>query len=174
MIFVYENFNIFTENEINFFKNLCDNFILSEEFNDKKNDGTKNYYNRYTLDFEKIEVKTISNKIINKIEEITNQNGLKILGLWINKVDKESNKNDEFHKDISDLTFILYLNENFIGGDFEYMNENKEKIKIKPKTNLSIISNNQLLHRVLPVTEGERFSLVLFFEINRKKEITLI
>jgi len=169
MILVNENFNILTLNESNFLKNICDNFISSEESN-----HTKNYYNRHSLDLKNIQVKTISNKIINKIKEIINQNSIETIGLWINKVNNESNKNDEFHKDISDLTFILYLNENFNGGDFEYINENKEKIKIKPKTNLSIISNNQLFHRVLPVTEGERFSLVLFFEINRKKEITII
>ena len=75
------------------------------------------------------------------------------------------------------LTFILYLNENFDGGEFEYLDKKdkkNKKIKIKPKINLSIISNNELYHRVLPVLNGERFSLVMFFNVGKKKDYTLI
>jgi len=69
---------------------------------------------------------------------------------------------------------MIWINENFDGGEFEYIDEKKEKIKIKPKNNLSIISNNKLPHRVLPVIKGVRFSLIMFFEIGKKKELTLI
>ena len=174
MILINENFNILSDSEQFLLNNKCDNFVLTHVQNPNQNKKTNNYYQRYKFNFEDSEIKEIIKKIINYVKSITNQNEIKPLGVWINKVNSESNKNDDFHKDVSDLTFLLYLNENFEGGDFEYINEKKEKIKIKPKTNLSIISNSELYHRVLPVTNGERFSLVVFLKVKNKKETTLI
>lgn len=173
MILINKNFNILLESEKKLLNNKCNNFVLSEEPNIILND-TKNYYYRHFLNPKDFEIEPIIKKITEYIKNTISESRINLTSSWINKVNAESNKDDDFHIDFWDLTFLLYLNENFNGGDFEYINENKEKIKIKPKTNLSIITNNKLLHRVLPVTEGERFSLVLFFEINKKKEKTLI
>jgi len=166
MIWINENFNLLSEKELIFLKNKCDNFV-------KKDENIKNnYYNRQPLNNENSETIDIVQKIIEYLKTIINEDKIECLAIWINKVDSESNKNDEFHKDNSDLTFLLYLNENFSGGEYEYIA--KERIKIKPKINLSIISNNKVSHRVLPVTKGERFSLVIFFNINKKNNKTLI
>ena len=95
-------------------------------------------------------------------------------GLWINKVTEETNKDDTFHYDIPDFTMIMYLNDDFDGGEFEYIDENNKNIKIKPKKDLVIFSNNQLLHRVLPVTMGVRYSLVCFFKFQTKTKKTFL
>lgn len=174
MIWINENFNHLTKDEYTILKNKCDNFILTHEPSSINNGYEKNYYYRHLLDKNDIEIKPIIDKVTNIIKETINKSRVDILGLWINKVNSDSNKNDDFHKDSSDLTFLLYLNENFDGGEFEYINGENQKIKIKPKINLSIISNDKLYHRVSPVINGERFSLVMFFGVGKKKENTLI
>ena len=174
MMWVNENFNLLSEDEQELLKNKCDNFILTQEPGFTNNETQKNYYCRNILNPKDVEIQGIINKVIEHIKNTIDETMVDLLGLWINKVNDKSNKKDDFHKDSSDLTFLLYLNENFNGGEFEYINEEKEKIKIKPKTNLSIITNDKLYHRVLPVTKGERFSLVMFFQIGKKKELTLI
>ena len=89
--------------------------------------------------------------------------------VWVNYVDTESNKNDSFHFDASEVSIVIYLNENFKGGELEYIDESGNKIIYIPKTNSGLIMTNKLLHRVLPVTEGERYSLVCFFENKNTK-----
>ena len=75
--------------------------------------------------------------------------------------------------EISKVTMILYLNEDFEGGEFEYI-FNDETIKIKPIKNTTLIMNKEIHHRVLNVTNGERFSLIFFYKKLQKKQKTLI
>jgi hypothetical protein len=168
MILISENFDLLSSDEQLLLKNKCDNFIV-----DGKPTLNNNYYYRYFIDSNDTTIKGIIYKITQYIQNTININDIDLLKIWINRVTTESNQNDEFHTDMADLSFLLYLNDDFDGGEFEYMNRNK-KIKIKPKLNLSIITNNTIYHRVSPVTSGERFSLVMFFNINKKKEITLL
>lgn len=168
MILINENFDLLSNDEYRLLKNKCDNFII-----DGKPTLNSNYYYRYFIDLNDTTIKGIIHKITQYIQNTININNINLLRVWINIVNGESNKNDEFHTDASDLSFLLYLNDNFDGGDFEYINRNK-KIKIKPKSNISIILDNTIYHRVSPVTNGERFSLVMFFDIGKKKEITLL
>ena len=92
----------------------------------------------------------------------------------INRVSIETNKNDKFHNDKSILTLITYLNDDFLGGEFVYINKNKEKNTIIPKKNMTIIMNDKLLHKVSPVGGGVRFSLVTFYTIEKKKNKSLL
>lgn len=91
----------------------------------------------------------------------------------INKVTNETNKNDEYHFDISYLTVVTYLNDDFGGGEFLYK-EGTNKIEIKPKNNMTLVMNNRLLHKVMPVIDGTRFSLITFFQLKEKKDKTLM
>jgi hypothetical protein len=86
---------------------------------------------------------------------------------WINKVSIETNKNDVFHTDESELTIVTYLNDEFTGGEFIYSDETKKKETIIPKSNMSLIMNNKLLHKVSAVNSGVRFSLVTFYKKNK-------
>ena len=93
---------------------------------------------------------------------------------WINKVSIETNKNDIMHRDKSILTIITYLNGDFNGGQFVYIDKNKEKKSIIPKKNMTIIMNDKLLHKVMSVNDGIRFSLVTFYTIKEKKNKSLL
>ena len=103
---------------------------------------------------------------------------------WINKVNTITNIDDHFHVDLADLTIVTYLNKDFEGGEFEYISNfeggefedtfNDERIRIKPIINFSLIMDRTIPHRVLSVTNGERFSLVSFYKKIQKKQKTLI
>lgn len=124
----------------------------------------RNYYNRFLIENSEyrkyLTEKLISNKLLN--------NELSVLEIWINKITPDSNKDDGFHNDFSDITFLIYLNDEFTGGEFEYMEGNIPH-KIQPTKGLTLRLDNKVLHRVLPVTTGIRYSLVIF--IKKKKTL---
>ena len=94
---------------------------------------------------------------------------------WINMVTTETNKYDRFHQDNASLSVVTYLNDNFESGEFEYVDsKNKKSIKIKPELNKTLIMDETLPHRVLPIKNGVRFSLVTFYEFTAKKQKSLI
>jgi|SanBayMetagenome_1026888.scaffolds.fasta_scaffold50043_2 hypothetical protein len=53
----------------------------------------------------------------------------------------------------------LYLNDDFTGGELNYPNLN---ISIKPKKASMLIHDANLLHQVLPVASGSRYSITTF------------
>jgi len=53
----------------------------------------------------------------------------------------------------------IYLNDDFLGGEISYPDLG---LSIKPQTCSMVIHNAQLLHEVLPVTFGTRYSLTAF------------
>jgi hypothetical protein len=71
------------------------------------------------------------------------------------------------HKDLgpegqnSEIRFgvILYLNDDFEGGEVYYKDLN---LKIKPKKNSLIVHRSTFFHEVLPVTSGIRYSMTTF------------
>jgi predicted 2-oxoglutarate/Fe(II)-dependent dioxygenase YbiX len=152
--------------------------ILNEIKNmDLENQGrgqnlkSHNYYNRYHLNIEKDRKEKIEEYLFNRYDKTYL---LKKRGFWVNEVTVETNKEDIFHIDLCDLTIVTYLNENFSGGEFEYINELPENVKIKPNFGLSLVMNDKLYHRVLPVTNGVRYSLICGFDIVNKTTKTLI
>ena len=143
--------------------------------NFKKEDTPRptNYYNRMFLNKE-TDLIDYQNKIKNYLFQkygITYE----VESIWINKVTSDTNKDDEFHLDNNALTIVSYINEDFEGGEFEYFILGvKPNQKIKPKRNLSLITNDKLLHRVLPVITGERYSIVVFCIIPNKDKKTML
>jgi len=155
---------LLTIDELLFLNSICNEFIENVSYSIK----TKhNYYIRKILD------PTTDLLEYQKNCKIHIGSEYELDGVWINKINATTNYNDNFHNDETALTIITYLNENFEGGEFEYISK-KEKIKIKPITNCSLIINNKIQHRVLNVTKGERFSLVSFYTKPYKKIKTLI
>lgn len=173
MIWINEKLDILTDDEILFLDNKCKNFIATEEPKLYSFGLSKNYYNRLSFKNEETNERIIE-KLVTYVQNITNNKKINYWGGSINKVFNSSNENDDLHTDISDYTIILYLNDDFSGGEFEYINENGESVKIKPKKNLCIISTDKLKHRVLPVIDGERYSLVIFLMSQNKSKSTLI
>ena len=154
---------ILNDVQIDYYKSIVKSSIEFEKPTFYK-DGYQNWYLRYLLnDTESENIKKIIQQrgYINDIFTFEKA--------WINIVDNTTNQNDSYHKDKSDRTIIIYLNEDFKGGNFQYY-KNKEMFEITPKQGLSILMDNELMHRVTPVLDGMRYSLVIFI----KKEKTLL
>jgi hypothetical protein len=156
--------SLLSDEELLFLNSICSSFVPTTEASIiNKN----NYYIRKMLNFE-TDLLEYQKKCIIHLGD-----NYEIEALWINKVTPNTNKNDKFHYDSSNISIVTYINEDFEGGEFEYIFKN-EKIKIKPIKNSSLIMNEKLEHRVLNVTNGERFSLVSFYKKLQKKQKTLI
>ncbi len=166
---IYKIENILNEFELKFLKNLCENFKISNR------PTNSNFYVRMKItesDF----LKGIEEKFNSYIEPIKNQKYTLIQNgsCWINRVDIDTNTNDGFHHDITDISLVIYINDDFDGGRLEYI-EGSERKAIEVKQNLGIVLDDKIPHRVTPVTEGVRYSLVCFFvEGNSKTKKTLL
>lgn len=71
----------------------------------------------------------------------------------------------EWRKSVDrDLSFVLYLNNDFEGGDFIFPNLN---IKVRPKPGMMIAfpSTQHYLHGVEPVTKGTRYCIVTWMTV---------
>jgi predicted 2-oxoglutarate/Fe(II)-dependent dioxygenase YbiX len=159
-------FDLFTENDrISLLESIEDKNVLSRKI---MIEGA-NYYNRFPIP-EHLENKKLMEKFLHEKYSRT----YLFKDSWINKVTIDTNKDDAYHFDMSNLTIVTYLNDDFEGGEFEYLDDFKSKVKITPKKNLSLIMNGYLKHRVLPVSKGERYSLVSFFDVIKKNKNTMI
>lgn len=172
MILIEDNINLFNDEEKKLLEEKCKNFIIDEYPNSVGN--YKNFYTKYNIYNKDKNYESIFEKVKKYLKKNLKNDNFTLEGVWINKVDTETNKSDDFHTDDSDLTFLIYLNEDFDGGEFEYEDENKFKHKIKPKKYLGIITNNKVSHRVNPVVKGVRYSMVFFYYYFKKNTQTII
>lgn len=160
-----------SEEDLNLLDNLCINFDIDDSTNTTPRKG--NWYYRMFIDKETHFI-DYQNTIKNYIHKKYKVN-VEINTIWINRVTSETNKEDKFHFDECDLTVVSYINDNFEGGEFEFQrNERPPTEKIKPKRNLSLITNRELPHRVSPITSGERYSLIVFCNIPTKSKKTML
>jgi predicted 2-oxoglutarate/Fe(II)-dependent dioxygenase YbiX len=162
--------NLFDKNYINFLLNEIKDKNF-ENIGQKLNSIEYNYYNRYHLEIDNIRKENIESFLYKKYNK---KYVLKNKGIWINKITTETNKDDTFHTDTSDLTIVTYLNDDYTGGEFEYINKSNKPIKIETQLGLSLIMDSILMHRVSPVLSGNRYSLVCFFDMITKNEKTII
>jgi hypothetical protein len=160
MISIDINSEVLNDNDMELLQKKCDNFIPSQSPTlDKDN---VNFYFREYIDLKDPLMHNIVMGLESYIKTKLYTN-LELKSMWINKIDINSNKDDNFHKDISPCSLILYLNDDYIGGELEYINDTNNRVKIIPQKNLVVIMDNQLKHRVQPITIGVRYSLVAFF-----------
>ncbi len=172
MVLIDENTKILNDDDIEFLNKKCNNFILSESpiLDNNKNN---NFYFRQLIDLKDPLVHNIIIELESYVKYKSHTN-LELKKLWINKIDVNSNRDDIFHIDDSDYSFILYLNDDYIGGELEYKDDILNTIKITPKKNLIILMDNKPQHRVLPVINGVRYSLVAFFRFINNSTKSLI
>ena len=160
MISIDINSEVLNDNDMELLQKKCDNFIPTQSPTlDKDN---INFYFREYIDLKDPLMHNIVMGLESYIKTKLYTN-LELKSMWINKIDINSNKDDNFHKDISPCSLILYLNDDYTGGELEYINNTNNRVKIIPQKKLVVIMNNQLEHRVLPITSGVRYSLVVFF-----------
>jgi hypothetical protein len=135
-----------------------ESFLTVEECNSYINyfnndDKIKKYRDTFTLG---INDTLLLNKLkdVFKIDKLQNPDNLEIVQ-W---------PKDSFmgpHYDTGDsLAFIIYLNENYKGGETVI-----ENLKIKPRTGkIVIFSNGKLEHEVNKIEEGTRYTLIGWYK----------
>lgn len=87
-------------------------------------------------------------------------NKLKLISpvtIRVQLVDESISVTEYSHSHTIPWTYLVFLNDNFEGGELEI-----ENIKITPKKNQLIVFPGNLKHRVLQVTGGSRYTLVSF------------
>ena len=163
--------NLFSESDIEYFLNVINNQVTWENAIVTPEKGYVNWYQRSPIENFSEYQNILESFLYNKYGQ---KYVLSNKGAWINKVSINTNKDDDFHFDNSDLTIVTFLNDNFEGGEFKYIDKNNNEINVKPKKGNSLIMNNKLQHKVSPVKLGERFSLVCFFKLNKKINKTIL
>jgi len=121
----------------------------------------------------------IQGELKDNIEQTFRQYGLKGLVsiLRVQQIDPTIQVATAYHRhrEMYRENVVCFLNDNFTGGEFEYLVE--DNVQIKPSPNTAIVFGPTLRHRVLPVTEGVRYTLVAFLEESsylNKQEKSLI
>ena len=172
MILLRDDINVISGDYESYILEKCENFNPTEiPFEEG---GLKNFFYRQHLNINEEPNKSVFEKMLLEIQNTFGIDNNLTGALWINKVDKDSNQLDDFHTDNTFMSVITYINEDYIGGEFEYIDENGNVIKIEPKKNNTIFMDNKTKHKVNPVTEGVRFSLVFFFIKPTKNKKTII
>lgn len=161
---VEKKYNLLEQHEIDYLNKLCENYVAD----------TFQIYNMQTI--KRDELLEFKSKIVEYVTSIYGSR-YDLKPMWLNKVTPEDEGSDKFHFDQAVLSIVTYFNLDFEGGEFEYIDENNNKVIINPEINLSLIMNDTLWHRIRKVTSGTRFSLVAFFKLidkYDKKEKTLL
>ena len=171
MISVDKNSKVLSDADMELLHKKCNEFIISESPRIEKN--KTNFYFRQYLDLQDPLIHNIVMRLQSYIKTKLYTN-LELTSIWINKLDVNSNKDDKFHTDILPVSLILYLNDDYTGGELEYLDNTNSKLKIIPEKNLIVTMNSQLKHRVLPISSGVRYSLVAFFSFIDKPTKSII
>ena len=173
---ILELHNLLPEEELKFLNIKCLDFDTNS-FDKINRKTSSNYYNRVFIDNKNLE--PYYSKLKTTLENNVNINKFNLIDFskiysWINKVIPETNKNDGFHHDMSYMTAVTYLNDDFEKGEFEYKDKDSNIHQIKPTKNKTLIMDETLMHRVSPVESGTRYSLVTFFQFTDKEKKTLL
>lgn len=160
--------NILTEDERHYLVNLIktrSNWVWRGNYNDRSPNGGKIYFDSITPDYDKLK---------NYHKLICDGEKYYVLETAINIISKDRQNKNSFHYDECDLSFVTYLNEDFIGGNFNYYDDKNKKYSFKPKIDLTLKINKNVFHEVEEVTDGTRYSLYSFLNFNIKKNKTIL
>jgi PKHD-type hydroxylase len=79
-------------------------------------------------------------------------------GLGLEPIDAP--ENELLHGKTRKISFVLWLNDDFEGGDFEFHSAHIKGGVIKPKQGTILLFPSWVMHRVKPVKKGTRYSAV--------------
>lgn len=152
---------ILTDTELEYLHSKCERFVKN---NETTPDGKQWFYNSMHI----WDDANLANFHLRLLNVVGDKYEIQHNGIFINKVIPETNVDDGYHIDSSDLSIVMFLNDNFEGGEFEYYETPKQLIQIKPDINKCIVLNKEILHRVLPIKDGERYTLIVWFKLTKK------
>jgi PKHD-type hydroxylase len=165
---IFENF--LSHEECDFILNKCkEELTLSDAkvYHDNSN-------NRFTKTTRKSSIGWISDlgflneRLKNKLKETFNINGMDVTGLGnFQFTEYKEGEYFDWHTDSTDVIYrdrftsiVIQLNDTYEGGVLEIKNIKGEIVPVENKIGTLYIFNSRLLHRVTPVIEGVRYSLV--------------
>ena len=168
-----EKSNLLSEDEKIFLSSIIENF------KPETTPGTsENYYFRQFIEGEEMlaSIEKFLGKISNTLTHDFFYPHAKLEGMWVNRVDNTSNQNDNFHRDINKFSSVTFLNDDFTGGNFEYWDiiSNESRLITPKYLDTVIFEGSRIPHRVQPVTEGVRYTLVSFWNLESKTFTTLL
>ena len=110
----------------------------------------------------------LNQRLTNKLRESFNINGMEVTGLGDYQfTEYKEGEYFNWHTDSTDVMYrdrftsiVIQLNNTYKGGVLEIKNLKGEVLPIENKIGTLYIFNSRLLHRVTPVIDGIRYSLV--------------
>jgi PKHD-type hydroxylase len=163
---IFENF-LSTE-ECDLILNKCKNELTLSEAKFYTNNPTPLKKNRKSSVGWISDLGFLNERLVNKLRETFNINGMEVTGLGDYQF-TEYKEGDYFdwHTDSTDTIFthrfasvVIQLNDTYSNGVLEIKNIKGELLPIENKIGTLYIFNSRLVHRVTPVTDGVRYSLV--------------
>lgn len=148
---------------------LYSNFLTDAESNE-----LIEYYN---VNFERVfyeqnKVYTFKGIDIVNYENLQIYNKVDLRGsstLRVQLISEDVQPVDYFHKHSDPWTFLIFLNDDYEGGELEI-----ENFVVKPKKNQLLVFSGSLGHRVKPVTKGNRYTFVAITDTKVKIHSNLI
>lgn len=170
---VYRFEKVFDKNTIQELNDIIKNYEVVHDIGLNRNEDGSIYYNQYKKQLIELP-ENIKQKFTEVIENFIETGGLEICYTRVNLVEENTNVNDDYHTDKGyDLIFTYYPNDDYEGGEFEWVEDGKVN-QIKPiKDTITIMIDNPP-HRVCNVIKGERYSIVTFCKTKRKKQVKFI
>lgn len=110
----------------------------------------------------------LNERLTNKLRETFNINGMEVTGLGdFQFTEYKEGQYFDWHTDSNSTIYrdrftsiVIQLNDSYSGGILEIKNYKKELVQIENKIGTLYMFNSGLLHRVTPVIDGTRYSLV--------------
>ena len=155
---------------------IVDNFISFEECDElikyyhKNEHNAFQYYRCFPLDI--TDKHTESNYILKKVStkinsicltEKNDQDFIFCYTFQLVKWNKFSYHYDHYDREHTKFSFILYLNDDYVGGNT--IVEGEKRVRFKKKGSLLIIKDSdKILHSVQTILSGTRYTLAMWFE----------
>ena len=170
---VYRFEKVFDKTTIRELNEIIENYTIVHDIGINKNEDGSIYFNQYKKQLVDLN-DNIKEKLTNTIENFVDTNGLEICYTRVNLVEENTNLNDDYHTDKGyDLIITYYPNDDYDGGEFEWL-ENGKPYQFKPiKDSITIMLDNPP-HRVCNVTKGKRYSIVTFCKTKRKRQVKFL
>jgi PKHD-type hydroxylase len=163
-----DNINIFknflSTEECDFILNKCkEDLILSDAEVYGDNDKLRKSSVGWISDLE-----FLNERLTNKLKETFNINGMEVTGLGDYQfTEYKVGEYFDWHTDSTTTIYrdrftsiVIQLNDTYKGGVLEIKNLKGELVPIENKIGTLYIFNSRLVHRVTPVVDGIRYSLV--------------
>lgn len=165
---IFENF--LSPEECDFLLNKCkEELTLSNAkvYGDDSNTTHKKTNRKSSIGWIS-DLEFLNERLTNKLRETFNINGMEVTGLKpFQFTEYKEGEYFDWHTDSTGTIYrdrftsiVIQLNDSYNGGILEIKNIKGEFVPIENKIGTLYIFNSRLLHRVTPVVDGVRYSLV--------------